>query len=574
MPRKPKTPTKSTSSGKSSNSGGNFYIDFKNTAQKMAWAAFQQHDVLFLLGPAGVGKSYLSCAFAIEQVLAKQKKKIVLTRPIVEAGETLGYLPGEFQDKVHPYMMPMYDCIDRLVSGPKNELINERVELAPIAYMRGRAIIDSEKIITPYGLKPMGEIRVGDYVIGKNGKATRVQAVYPQGEVPVFEIKFSDGTKSVCCENHLWDTMTLNEKRHNKGYTTKKTKDIMENVKNKHNQKVHRVPIADPVSFEKQNVPIDPYLMGVLLGDGHVSYPAVSITTCDQEIADEVARLLPENHDLVYRGKYDYRVTSNRKQNFIKSYFKEIGLCGLKSYEKFVPDNYKFNSIECRTALLQGLLDSNGWICKHRSGNCRIQFCSTSHKLAKDVMFLVRSLGGMSYYRKREYDEDDSHEYNGRVVRHARPSYIVDIMININPFRLTRKSEQFEPNQKMTKMISSIEPKGTAKATCITVDANDGLFLTNDFIVTHNTFHDSVCIFDEAQNASYMQLKLFLTRFGENSKVIVTGDPNQSDLPGNKVDLMEVVNKLRGVEGIGIVEFGSDSIVRHSLVSKIVDKLE
>ena len=138
MPRKAKN-------GRQTKSNGNFYIDFKNTAQRMAWAAFQQHDVLFLIGPAGVGKSYLSCAFAIEQILNRQKKKIVLTRPIVESGEKLGFLPGEFENKVHPYMMPMYDCIDRLVGGneAQEERIDKCMEIAPIAYMRGRTFHDS-----------------------------------------------------------------------------------------------------------------------------------------------------------------------------------------------------------------------------------------------------------------------------------------------------------------------------------------------------------------------------------------------------------------------------------------------
>jgi phosphate starvation-inducible PhoH-like protein len=87
------------------------------------------------------------------------------------------------------------------------------------------------------------------------------------------------------------------------------------------------------------------------------------------------------------------------------------------------------------------------------------------------------------------------------------------------------------------------------------------------------SFHDAICIFDEAQNASLLQLKLFLTRFGENSKIIVTGDPNQSDI-GGKVALVEVIRKLKGTEGIGIFEFDSSSIVRHKLVGKIIEKLE
>lgn len=123
------------------NSGGNFHIEFLNVDQRMAWAAFQQHDALFMIGPAGSAKTHLSCAFAVEQLLNnKQIKRIVLTRPIVEAGESLGFLPGEFEEKVHPYMLPMYDCLDILVGrdNPCRDKINASLEVAPLAYMRGR----------------------------------------------------------------------------------------------------------------------------------------------------------------------------------------------------------------------------------------------------------------------------------------------------------------------------------------------------------------------------------------------------------------------------------------------------
>ena len=87
------------------------------------------------------------------------------------------------------------------------------------------------------------------------------------------------------------------------------------------------------------------------------------------------------------------------------------------------------------------------------------------------------------------------------------------------------------------------------------------------------SFDDSVCIFDEAQNATKQQLKLFLSRFNDNSKVIVTGDPRQSDLMGD-VALTYVVSRLESIDGIGTIEFGSDSIVRHPLVSAILERLE
>lgn len=122
-----------------------FNLEFLNSEQRLAYEQFDKNDVLFLLGPAGSGKSHLACAFAISEILAKRKKKIVLTRPIVEAGESLGFLPGSFEEKVHPYMLPMYDCIERCVGrdGPQREFINKAIEIAPVAYLRGRTFLDA-----------------------------------------------------------------------------------------------------------------------------------------------------------------------------------------------------------------------------------------------------------------------------------------------------------------------------------------------------------------------------------------------------------------------------------------------
>lgn len=117
-----------------------FHFEPKNGIQKLAMANFMENDILFLTGPAGVGKSFLACAFAINAVLQGEKKKIILTRPIVESGEKLGFLPGDFQEKVNPYMMPLYDCMDKLLGkdNPQREIIDKAVEIAPLAYLRGR----------------------------------------------------------------------------------------------------------------------------------------------------------------------------------------------------------------------------------------------------------------------------------------------------------------------------------------------------------------------------------------------------------------------------------------------------
>tara|TARA_Y100000034_G_scaffold43496_3_gene53067 strand:- start:666 stop:2405 length:1740 start_codon:yes stop_codon:yes gene_type:complete len=570
---------KATTTRRPKRSGSRFKLEWKNAAQKLAWIEFQRHEIVFLVGPAGVGKTHLAMAFAISEVLEKKKKNIILTRPIVEAGESLGYLPGEFENKVHPFMLPCLDIVDKMTGGDaqSKEIISNAIEVAPVAYMRGRALLNSENVVTPSGLKPIGEIEVGEYVIGKNGKPTKVVAVYPQGNIPTYEIKFSDHTKSICCENHLWFTMTLNEKKYEKGYTAKTTLEIIDNVKNKHNQKVHRIPICESVEFDSRDVKINPYLLGILLGDGSLHKNAsISVSSKDVEIIEEISKHLPENTEIKYASGYDYRIVKTNTEslfNPLKIELNKLDLLGKKSNNKFIPSEYKFNSKQVRLEILRGLMDADGWICKHRSGNCRIQYSTISKKMCEDVKFIVRSLGGLAYSRLREYDESDSHELNDREIRHVHNCYVVDILMDLNPFKLSRKAEQYENNQRPVKMISSIKQIGEGECTCITVDAEDNLFLTEDFIVTHNTFDNSICIFDEAQNATKTQLKLFLTRFGEDSKLILTGDPKQSDLAGD-VALLDVIERLQTLKGIGMVGFGRNSIVRHKLVGEILERLE
>jgi phosphate starvation-inducible PhoH-like protein len=126
-----------------------FHLEWKNSAQKIAYMAFEQHDLLFLLGVAGTGKTHLAVAFACSEILSKKKKKIVLTRPIVEAGEKLGYLPGTFEEKINPFLMPIFDCLDMLVGRDtvEREKINHCLEIAPVAYLRGRTFNDSVVIL-------------------------------------------------------------------------------------------------------------------------------------------------------------------------------------------------------------------------------------------------------------------------------------------------------------------------------------------------------------------------------------------------------------------------------------------
>jgi phosphate starvation-inducible PhoH-like protein len=122
------------------------------------------------------------------------------------------------------------------------------------------------------------------------------------------------------------------------------------------------------------------------------------------------------------------------------------------------------------------------------------------------------------------------------------------------------------------RFIDSIEPAGEAETVCIQVAAADSLYVTDAFLLTHNTLNDSFIILDEAQNTSPEQMQMFLTRLGFGSKVVVTGDVTQIDLPPHQASGLLTVRDILGtIDGIEFVEFSNADVVRHKLVQRIVE---
>ncbi len=133
----------------SARAAGRRQVAPKSLNQRRYLDAIEQHDIVFGVGPAGTGKTYLAMAQAVSFLLAKKVSRIILARPAVEAGEKLGFLPGDLQEKVNPYLRPLYDALYDMMETDRVERLLERgtVEIAPLAFMRGRTLNDSFVIL-------------------------------------------------------------------------------------------------------------------------------------------------------------------------------------------------------------------------------------------------------------------------------------------------------------------------------------------------------------------------------------------------------------------------------------------
>jgi phosphate starvation-inducible PhoH-like protein len=133
----------------SARSAGRRQVTPKSATQRRYLDAIDQHDIVFGVGPAGTGKTYLAMAQAVAYLLSKRVTRIILARPAVEAGEKLGFLPGDLQEKVNPYLRPLYDALYDMLDAERVERLLERgvIEVAPIAFMRGRTLNDAFVIL-------------------------------------------------------------------------------------------------------------------------------------------------------------------------------------------------------------------------------------------------------------------------------------------------------------------------------------------------------------------------------------------------------------------------------------------
>ncbi|KOG10830.1 helicase-related protein [Streptomyces viridochromogenes] len=332
-------------------------------------------------------------------------------------------------------------------------------------------------VLTPAGFRRMGDVRRGDEVVVPDGGIALIDGVFPQGERDVWRLVLSDGSSVECDDEHLWIVGTSCGWHRGQAPKVMTTREIRLDPYKANGDPKWYLPAAAPVDLGGDSgLPLDPYLFGLLLGDGSFRHN-LRLATIDDEIRDAAAtavapvcRLVP-----VKGSSCDYTIQLTDRAGGVRhpviQTLRDLDLWGVTSHGKFVPDEFKNTSIKNRLALLQGLLDTDGTV---QSDGMSISLCSASRRLADDVAWLVRSLGG------RASVLPEKAAFNVSV---AMPDEYA-------PFRLTRKAERVRPRPKydtFRRGIRAVEYVGRKPVQCISVAHPSHAYVTDHFTVTHNT---------------------------------------------------------------------------------------
>jgi phosphate starvation-inducible protein PhoH len=469
----------------------------------------------------------------------------------------------------------------------------------------GKAQPLDAKILTPSGWKTMGEMKVGDEVVNQCGRAALVSGVYPQGLKEIYEVTFDDGAITKCCGEHLWLARTENERWTTKQFSVRSLDTINKNIGDR-----YHIPMMEAPDFN----PPAGFVTGMYQAGKHIATKAMLNTA----------------HTLITT----------------------------------IPSFIHF-SLDSRLILFQGLMDHGSVVDQEVPST--IIFPTIHVSVAEDVRELAWSLGCKCYVEVLDSEILLKIKTPSNLIPYLRP-------------KINTLAETYRPCANLFREIISIEFVGEQEAQCIMLghpvdthvmgtsetfstmeESSNHLYITDDYIVTHNTyvaamaalmamkhpdklisqafitkplveagekigflpgdieekagpymcsFHhnfrkiigkemidqltdsqvveilplgymrgltleNSVAILDEAQNTTITQMKMFLSRLGRNSKLIIAGDTQQKDIGDCTSGLTDAVMKLKNIDSrIGVVEFGYDDIVRHPLVSKILSKYE
>lgn len=400
-----------------------------------------------------------------------------------------------------------------------NNFLRNPSSIQEIATGAGKCQPYDSQVLTESGWKLMGEIEQGHKVRTPDGKLATVLDVYEPGNKEIYQITLKDGRTVRCCGDHIWPVYNIDWRTNTKKGGPIRNLTTLEIIE--HMKKSKR-PIGIPLaSFEYDRddieLPIDPWLLGFLLGDGSFRNNSIGFSTSDQELVEKVISKLDDNYIVKHKSGYDYTIKFRTKSlqrqahselmslsrrndkghitecgrsgNYYRQQLIEMELDNKLSDEKFIPNIYFQGSLEQRLEIIRGLVDSDGTIDKGS-----VYFTSTSKNLADGFAQLIHSVGGIATV---SHNTDRTYIYKGES-RKCKDSYSVSTKFP-EPWKLvslyrkqieTGYSYQYGPTLKNN--IVDIKKVGNEPVRCIYIDHPDHLYLTDNYVVTHNTLITAV----------------------------------------------------------------------------------
>lgn len=321
----------------------------------------------------------------------------------------------------------------------------------------------------------MGKIQVGDMVASQDGATSKVIGVFPQGVKDVYAVTFSDGREVECCADHLWQ---INSSRLPAGTAVVDTNELMRLTGLVRYKSRISVPSVSGDFGSVTDIGIDPWLLGVMLGDGGLTNATPVLTNSEPYIVDRAGGLLCGKDELKRKGdSISYSVTGCETRSALK----ELGVYGKLSHEKFIPSEVYSASRPIREGVLAGLLETDGWV----EGKNVIRFSSASEQLTQGVAELVRSLGGTARIKTKA---TTAYSYKGDK-RLGLPAHSLCIRLpNVEIIKSPRLADRLFASRKTpAPIITGVRLVRRAECQCIAVSHNNHLYVTDGYIATHNT---------------------------------------------------------------------------------------
>lgn len=372
--------------------------------------------------------------------------------------------------------------LDRMTSGMHG---GELIIVAGRPSM-GKAQPLDARVRTLTGWKPMGELAVGDALASVDGAPSIVTGIYPQGERQVYRVRFSDGRSAECCDEHLW-CVHFREWEKPRVLSTAEIRTLLTRERYR-----NRLWIDMPSGEfgHREALPVDPWVLGALLGDGALGGTAVRFSVKAEETLNRMRERVDASLELEYAGQYDWRIkrrpstaTAVRPSaNPLKAALEQLGVWGRTSYDKFIPRLYLDADKDTRLDVLRGLLDTDGWVESWGT----VRYSTASAQLASDVRELARSLGAWCQVAEKatSFTVDGERKAGATAyictISHPDPQ---------NLFLFEGKRERLTAGRTRRKLpvITGIEPSRRTATQCISVSHPSRLYVTDDYVVTHNT---------------------------------------------------------------------------------------